>query len=1016
VRATNVALLSGAISLIASCGPPAHGELPRPSGSSLAGPAEAHVGALPAPGPDRVPLGAVSPVALEASLAPISGSARALAYVDHAGAQALVARVIGPDGPTGRPFVIPRAHLYAAFESPEGALTLATVEGGRPCLRALDADLVGPPTCIDAAPDALVSVGATLLALELRPPEPPEEPEAQKDKAKPAAKPQAKPAPKKGGDKKKPKKKPPMTQKKALERLMASGAEVELWTAPVTRSDGLGEATSSGLVFRQAMAGLGFIGAAARGERVDVVFYERADPKGKQPRGKIGVAGLDALGQHDPATRRSFGESKLEPGFLADHVDLRLVATGDGAVLLGQRGPRGKCDVTVIAPFIMQMIPEANDCALDPGRFVTLARAKHKGEVPALEPASTLDRARARRVFGQASWDVARSTLTKARAWTFDGATLVSLRGAPEPKKHTHPLEVSRLRIVWGALAPDGSGLAQLEDGLAIIDSTGRVSSREGPPARRLSGPDQPDAASASRTPAVKVGSTWWQARGELAALFPSRGAPLRALPHDTAVAVGGAASGLVLELAPPMLHVDRLEASGAPKPLGARAVPIAPGFDAIQRGAGGAIVVGARADDRSRLVSFVVAADGAMSTPRDVPLFEGAATQVSRVRLVPLPAGGALLFDVGRTRVAWLDDDGALVKAASLPAAVPPAAPCVDGHPAPAKIPSLTPGELLDFPSRTEGTCLSSELVHAADGSVRWLGSTTDGASSRAELGLVKAASSGLPPTKPPAAPALQALAPGAARRCPTEMVLVGDDLCVDRYEGALLDLGAGHYLSPDYPATPNLMAAALGDWATRRELQGDLLARALPLPSLSQWQRAATLTVAADSRAGVRPSAYVTGSTAKLACEAAGKRLCTHLEWKRACRGQADTMFPYGSAYEDGTCNVNVLVHPAAILHGNASVGHMDPRLNRVAGPRGGSVLHLTGDNPRCASRWGDDAIFDMVGNLDEWVDEKGGAFAGGFYARGTTSGCESLITAHPPAYLDYSTGVRCCKDPAP
>ncbi len=422
------------------------------------------------------------------------------------------------------------------------------------------------------------------------------------------------------------------------------------------------------------------------------------------------------------------------------------------------------------------------------------------------------------------------------------------------------------------------------------------------------------------------------------------------------------------------MLHVDRLEASGAPKPLGARAVPIAPGFDAIQRGAGGAIVVGARADDRSRLVSFVVAADGAMSTPRDVPLFEGAATQVSRVRLVPLPAGGALLFDVGRTRVAWLDDDGALVKAASLPAAVPPAAPCVDGHPAPAKIPSLTPGELLDFPSRTEGTCLSSELVHAADGSVRWLGSTTDGASSRAELGLVKAASSGLPPTKPPAAPALQALAPGAARRCPTEMVLVGDDLCVDRYEGALLDLGAGHYLSPDYPATPNLMAAALGDWATRRELQGDLLARALPLPSLSQWQRAATLTVAADSRAGVRPSAYVTGSTAKLACEAAGKRLCTHLEWKRACRGQADTMFPYGSAYEDGTCNVNVLVHPAAILHGNASVGHMDPRLNRVAGPRGGSVLHLTGDNPRCASRWGDDAIFDMVGNLDEWVDEKG------------------------------------------
>ncbi|NUP14426.1 MAG: hypothetical protein HOW73_51000, partial [Polyangiaceae bacterium] len=98
---------------------------------------------------------------------------------------------------------------------------------------------------------------------------------------------------------------------------------------------------------------------------------------------------------------------------------------------------------------------------------------------------------------------------------------------------------------------------------------------------------------------------------------------------------------------------------------------------------------------------------------------------------------------------------------------------------------------------------------------------------------------------------------------------------------------------------------------------------------------------------------------------------------------------------------------------LHDNASVGHLDPRLNRVESPEG-TVLQVTGRSPRCVSQWGSDAIYDMVGNLDEWVDEKGGAFAGGFYARGTKSGCESLITAHPAAYLDYSTGVRCCKDP--
>ena len=55
--------------------------------------------------------------------------------------------------------------------------------------------------------------------------------------------------------------------------------------------------------------------------------------------------------------------------------------------------------------------------------------------------------------------------------------------------------------------------------------------------------------------------------------------------------------------------------------------------------------------------------------------------------------------------------------------------------------------------------------------------------------------------------------------------------------------------------------------------------------------------------------------------------------------------------------------------------------------------------------------------MGNLDEWVNEPGGAFAGGFYARSTRAGCEALITAHPRSYLDYSTGVRCCQDgPAP
>ncbi len=182
-----------------------------------------------------------------------------------------------------------------------------------------------------------------------------------------------------------------------------------------------------------------------------------------------------------------------------------------------------------------------------------------------------------------------------------------------------------------------------------------------------------------------------------------------------------------------------------------------------------------------------------------------------------------------------------------------------------------------------------------------------------------------------------------------------------------------------------------------------------------MPSWQSGSSTSVVALSREGIRPSGYVTGITAREACTAAGKRLCKLDEWRRACRGETNQLFPYGASYEDRACNVNSPAHPAAELHQNAAIGHLDPRLNRVE-VAGVPLLRLTGGTARCASRWGDDAIFDMVGNIDEWVDERGGAFAGGFYSRGTTNGCEALVSSHPEPYSDYSTGVRCCKDAAP
>jgi hypothetical protein len=243
--------------------------------------------------------------------------------------------------------------------------------------------------------------------------------------------------------------------------------------------------------------------------------------------------------------------------------------------------------------------------------------------------------------------------------------------------------------------------------------------------------------------------------------------------------------------------------------------------------------------------------------------------------------------------------------------------------------------------------------------------------------------------------------------------MVSIGGRSCVDRFEAMILDRRTGAALSPDYPTTPGLLDFVLAEWSTGRERAGNVHARAFPLPWISPSRLGDRPEPIAVSRLGVRPSGYVSGAVAEAACAAAGKRLCTLDEFVTACRGEGDTLFPYGDTYEDGVCNVFREEHPAALLHGNSSLGHLDPRLNRVVS-RGRPLLQPTGESPACRSRWGDDAVYDMVGNLDEWVDEGNGAFAGGFYSRSTRAGCEAVVTAHPRSYLDYSTGVRCCSDP--
>ncbi len=84
-------------------------------------------------------------------------------------------------------------------------------------------------------------------------------------------------------------------------------------------------------------------------------------------------------------------------------------------------------------------------------------------------------------------------------------------------------------------------------------------------------------------------------------------------------------------------------------------------------------------------------------------------------------------------------------------------------------------------------------------------------------------------------------------------------------------------------------------------------------------------------------------------------------------------------------------------------------DPGLGQVDG-----ALAKTGEHAECVNAYG---VFDMVGNLHEWVATDPalahGTFAGGYYLDTTINGdgCLYRTQAHAHDYHDYSTGFRCC-----
>jgi hypothetical protein len=143
-----------------------------------------------------------------------------------------------------------------------------------------------------------------------------------------------------------------------------------------------------------------------------------------------------------------------------------------------------------------------------------------------------------------------------------------------------------------------------------------------------------------------------------------------------------------------------------------------------------------------------------------------------------------------------------------------------------------------------------------------------------------------------------------------------------------------------------------------------------------------------------GAIPTTNVTRDEAEQLCVTKGKRLCTELEWERACKGPDSSSYEYGDTYRAAACGTGVSSEEAA--------------------------RRPSGEHAACKSGFG---VSDMHGSVWEWTDSPwgrgskdkslgvlrgGNAVAGELVAR-----CANTL-GRSTAKRSPTMGFRCCAGP--
>jgi formylglycine-generating enzyme required for sulfatase activity len=144
--------------------------------------------------------------------------------------------------------------------------------------------------------------------------------------------------------------------------------------------------------------------------------------------------------------------------------------------------------------------------------------------------------------------------------------------------------------------------------------------------------------------------------------------------------------------------------------------------------------------------------------------------------------------------------------------------------------------------------------------------------------------------------------------------------------------------------------------------------------------------------------PTTNVARDEAEQLFTSKGKRLCTELEWERACKGPSSFTYEYGDGYRKEVCGTGVALEQAS--------------------------RRPTGEHPQCKSGFG---VTEMHGGVFEWTssvwgrgskDGAQGVLRAGNSVAGELAGRCANAIARAPTKKAATMGLRCCagaKNPA-